>query len=117
MLSDISVSEVKRIAGLAEAAAAARDAALKVRPKDLAGTRDAAPSPARGEHDAAAGLGFDPLPPDHPLWGMPNVILTPHVAGASPRIAERHLAVLLDNVRRFARGEPLATVVDKKRWF
>jgi phosphoglycerate dehydrogenase-like enzyme len=69
-----------------------------------------------------AGAGLDvyetePLPPDHPLWAMPNVILTPHVAGASPRIAERHLAVLLDNVRRFARGEPLATVVDKKRWF
>lgn len=69
-----------------------------------------------------AGAGLDvyetePLPPDHPLWAMPNVILTPHVAGNSPRIAERHLAVLLDNVRRFARGEPLATVVDKRRWF
>ena len=48
---------------------------------------------------------------------MSNVILTPHVAGSSPRIAERHLAVLLDNVARFARGEPLATVVDKRRWF
>ena len=59
----------------------------------------------------------EPLPSDHPLWTMPNVILTPHVAGASPRIAERHLAVLLENVGRFARGEPLTTVVDKPRWF
>jgi phosphoglycerate dehydrogenase-like enzyme len=59
----------------------------------------------------------EPLPPDHPLWGMENVILTPHVAGYSPRIPERHLAVLLDNVGRFARGEPLRNVVDKTAWF
>jgi phosphoglycerate dehydrogenase-like enzyme len=69
-----------------------------------------------------AGAGLDvyetePLPPDDPLWAMENVILTPHVAGSSPRIAERHLAVLLENVRRFARGEALTTVVDKRRWF
>lgn len=69
-----------------------------------------------------AGAGLDvfetePLPRDHPLWAMPNVIITPHVAGNSPRIAERHLAVLLDNVGRFARGEPLTNVADKRRWF
>ncbi len=45
---------------------------------------------------------------------MENVIITPHVAGASPRIAERHLGVLLDNVRRFAAGEPLPNVVNKQ---
>ena len=59
----------------------------------------------------------EPLPSSHPLWGMENVILTPHVAGYSPRIPERHLAVLLDNVGRFARGEPLRNVVDKTAWF
>jgi phosphoglycerate dehydrogenase-like enzyme len=69
-----------------------------------------------------AGVGLDvyetePLPRDHPLWAMPNAILTPHVAGASPRIAERHLHVLLDNVRRFAQGESPANLVDKRRWF
>ena len=69
-----------------------------------------------------AGAGLDvfeiePLPAEHPLWRMENVIITPHVAGASPRIAERHLSVLLDNVGRFARGEPLRNVVDKARWF
>ena len=60
----------------------------------------------------------EPLPPDHPLWRMGDrVILTPHVAGYSPRIAGRHLAVLLDNIGRFVCGEPLINIVDKKRWF
>lgn len=59
----------------------------------------------------------EPLPPEHPLWRKPNVILTPHVAGYSPRIAERHLAVLLDNIRRFVAGHPLRNVVDKANWF
>jgi phosphoglycerate dehydrogenase-like enzyme len=59
----------------------------------------------------------EPLPPDHPLWQMDNVILTPHVAGYSPRLAERHLNVVLDNVGRFARGEAVRNVVDKRKWF
>ena len=60
---------------------------------------------------------IEPLPADHPLWDFPNVILTPHTAGYSPVIAERHLAVLVENVGRFARGEPLVNVVDKALWF
>jgi phosphoglycerate dehydrogenase-like enzyme len=69
-----------------------------------------------------AGAGLDvfetePLPSDHPLWRMDNVIITPHVAGTSPRIAERHLATLLENARRFVANEPLLNVVDKARWF
>jgi phosphoglycerate dehydrogenase-like enzyme len=59
----------------------------------------------------------EPLPEDHPLWAFENVILTPHVAGQSPRIAERHLGVLLENIGRFVRGEPLVNVADKRRWF
>jgi len=60
----------------------------------------------------------EPLPPGHPLWRLgERVILTPHVAGYSPRIAERHLALLLDNVSRFVRGEALRNVVDKAAWF
>ena len=69
-----------------------------------------------------AGAGLDvfetePLPVEHPLWLMPNVIITPHVAGASPRIAERHTEVLLENIRRFVAGQPPATLVDKRRWY
>ncbi len=59
----------------------------------------------------------EPLPPEHPLWQMPNVIITPHVAAASPRIAERHLETLLENVRCFVNGEPLKTQVDKRAWY
>lgn len=69
-----------------------------------------------------AGAGLDvfetePLPPDHPLWQMENVVITPHVAGYSPRIPERHLAVLLDNIGRFVNGQKLRNLVNKKMWF
>ena len=61
---------------------------------------------------------IEPLPADHPLWKMSDrVILTPHVAGYSPRIAARHLETLLENVGRFVRDEPLLNVVDKKKWY
>ena len=59
----------------------------------------------------------EPLPAGHPLWTMENVILTPHVAGCSPRIAERHLGVVLENVARFVRGEPLVNTVNKALWY
>lgn len=69
-----------------------------------------------------AGAGLDvfetePLPVGHPLWSMGNVIITPHCAAASPRVPERHLETLLDNLRRFAKGEALRNVVDKANWF
>ena len=74
------------------------------------------------QNGSIAGAGLDvfetePLPAEHPLWRMNNVIITPHVAGTSPRIAERHLATLLENVRRFVVGEPLLNIVDKRKWF
>src|SRR5262249_19491858 len=69
-----------------------------------------------------AGAGLDvfeiePLSPDHPLWKMENVIITPHIAAASTRIAERHLATRLDNLRRFMAGQPLRNVVTKQGWY
>jgi phosphoglycerate dehydrogenase-like enzyme len=60
---------------------------------------------------------IEPLPPEHPLWDFHNVIITPHTAGYAPVIAARHLATLVENVRRFARGEPLTNVVDKTLWY
>jgi phosphoglycerate dehydrogenase-like enzyme len=85
-------------------------------------TVDLADLTAALEAKEIAGAGLDvfeiePLPPDHPLWGMENVIITPHIAGNSPRIAERHLGILLENIRRFRSGEPLKNVVNKAMWF
>ena len=69
-----------------------------------------------------AGAGLDvfetePLPADHPLWGMENVVITPHVAGVGPYTVERRHQIFLENVRRFVAGEALLNVVDKAQWF
>ncbi|PZF87697.1 2-hydroxyacid dehydrogenase [Micromonospora deserti] len=55
----------------------------------------------------------EPLPADHPLWTLPNVLLTPHVAGSVRGLLRRAYRLVGDQVRRFAAGEPLVnTVVD-----
>jgi phosphoglycerate dehydrogenase-like enzyme len=59
----------------------------------------------------------EPLLSEHPLWNFPNVILTPHIAGYSPKIAERHFNLLRENVQRFVSGQPLLNVVDKSVWY
>lgn len=59
----------------------------------------------------------EPLPPEHPLWTMANVLITPHVGAASPRIAGRHLALLIENIREVAAGRPPRTLVNKREWF
>ena len=68
-----------------------------------------------------AGAGLDvfetePLPADHPLWDMENVIITPHTAGAGPHTADRRIEVVTANLRRFVAGETVRNVVDKNRW-
>lgn len=57
----------------------------------------------------------EPLPPESPLWTLPNVFITPHVAGvASDRHWDRVIRQFADNLERFLRGEPLQNVVDKR---
>ena len=58
----------------------------------------------------------EPLPADHPLWGMENVIITPHTAGAGPHTTDRRVEVVTGNLRRFVTGEPVRNIVDKNRW-
>jgi len=69
-----------------------------------------------------AGAGLDvtdpePLPPDDPLWDMPNLILLTHYGGLTPKYGPRAYAIISDNVRRFLAGEPLMNVVDKHRGY
>jgi phosphoglycerate dehydrogenase-like enzyme len=56
----------------------------------------------------------EPLPGDHPLWRMPNVVITPHVAAGGELTEQRSRALLRENLRRFGAGEPLLNVVDKR---
>ncbi len=65
-----------------------------------------------------AGAGLDvvdpePLPADHPLWDLPNVLITPHNAGLHPDYAEHAGQLFLENLRRYLDGAPLENVVDK----
>ena len=50
-----------------------------------------------------------PMPPDHPLWRFPNVLLTPHISGSSlsPFFLPRVWDLFRQNTRRFLHGEPL----------
>lgn len=54
----------------------------------------------------------EPLPEGHPLWNAPNLLLTPHVAGAIPDTNARAAAAVTDQLRRVLDGQPLVNVVD-----
>jgi phosphoglycerate dehydrogenase-like enzyme len=55
----------------------------------------------------------EPLPDGHPLWSLPNVLVSPHVAGDSPGSTRRAFELAGAQVRRFAAGEPLHNVVER----
>jgi len=59
----------------------------------------------------------EPLPADHPLWGLDNVLITPHVGGTSGRFWERETELIVRNVRRYLAGEELENRVDKERGY
>ena len=56
----------------------------------------------------------EPLPADSPLWALPNVLVLPHVSGASHGFWRRQADLIIDNLRRYAAGEPLLNTVDKQ---
>ena len=56
----------------------------------------------------------EPVPPESPLWDAPRLLITPHVAWSGPDLGERPYEVVRENTRRFVRGEPLLTEIDKR---
>lgn len=59
----------------------------------------------------------EPLPSSSPLWGLPNVIMCPHIAGFSPHYIARAMKVFAENLRRYIAGEQLLNVVQKERGY
>lgn len=69
-----------------------------------------------------AGAGLDvcktePLPPESPLWDVPNLVITPHCAGLSPGRTRRLTEFFCENLRRYFDGEPLRNVVDREKGY
>lgn len=69
-----------------------------------------------------AGAGLDvaykePLPADDPLWSAPNILITCHSSGHSPRTINRQMDLFTENLRRYFEGLPLLNVVDKNRGY
>jgi phosphoglycerate dehydrogenase-like enzyme len=56
----------------------------------------------------------EPLPPDNPLWSLPNVMISPHVSGVAAPFEDRILTIFAENMRRYLAGEPTYNLVDKE---
>jgi phosphoglycerate dehydrogenase-like enzyme len=69
-----------------------------------------------------AGAGIDvtevePLAPESPLWDAPNIILTPHRAGASQHRPRKVFEFFLAQLERYLKGEPVLNIVDKRKGY
>lgn len=59
----------------------------------------------------------EPLPESSDLWMIPNLIITPHVAGLVPDYLDRVLKIFIDNLRRLEEGQPLINEIDRARGY
>jgi D-2-hydroxyacid dehydrogenase (NADP+) len=59
----------------------------------------------------------EPLPPESPLWNVRNLLITPHTAGLTDKLWERHYAQISDNLRRYLAQEALLGLVDKSKGY
>ena len=82
--------------------------------------RDAIASALKQGKIAGAGLDvtpIEPLPEDDELWTMPNIVITPHTAGASQFRAHRNVLRFIENLKHYRRGEPMEGLIDKQKGF
>jgi phosphoglycerate dehydrogenase-like enzyme len=56
----------------------------------------------------------EPLPPDSAFWDLDNLLITPHTAGMTTKLWERHYTLFSENLQRFLSGQPLLALVNKK---
>jgi len=59
----------------------------------------------------------EPLPADSPLWGLDNLLITPHTAGLTDKLWERQYALYAENLRRYLTGQELLGAVDKRKGY
>ena len=55
----------------------------------------------------------EPLPPGHPLWTLPGVLISPHVGGNTSAFLPRARTLVAEQLRRFSSGDPLVSVVSR----
>jgi phosphoglycerate dehydrogenase-like enzyme len=59
----------------------------------------------------------EPLPPNNPLWQLPNTIISPHIAGVSPQYKQRAIELFVVNLQRYVDGDPLFNRFDPERGY
>jgi phosphoglycerate dehydrogenase-like enzyme len=59
----------------------------------------------------------EPLPPESPLWELDNLLITPHTAGLTEKLWQRHYSLFSENLRRYLAREPLLFTVDKQKGY
>ena len=110
VLAVAGTPETVRMIGAAELAAMRRDAVLINVARGIVVDEAALAEALAAGHIGGAGLDVfvqEPLPADSPLWTLPNVLITPHIAVNVPSKLRRCVEHFAENLRRFCAGEPL----------